>query len=272
MVTEELHKRLREKYSPDGSDLRNLQEYLLKMLVDFDKICKENGIRYWLSSGTCLGAVRHHGFIPWDDDIDVDMMEEDYEKLLSCFKENEDYAIQTPDNDFYYLQGFAKFRDKHSTVTESGGGEDKSYKYHGLYIDIFTLGHNNAPYFVYQRIKQHLCWITRLAKKENPSTLTTRIYKRLKKWHLKTIASVVRRDKISRNGTLRYNAGNCFYKFVFKEADCIETIDMDFEGYRFPVPKGYDGYLTDMFGDYMRLPEESQIAGETHYLSFKLNR
>ena len=71
--------KLRQQFNPDGSPLRQLQIRLLDLLRFFDDFCNEHGIKYWLSSGTCLGAIRHGGFIPWDDDVDVEMLDEDYQ-------------------------------------------------------------------------------------------------------------------------------------------------------------------------------------------------
>ncbi|MCQ2156185.1 MAG: LicD family protein [Bacteroidales bacterium] len=269
MLTQEQHLALREKYNPDGSPRRELQMRLLDTLLWFDGFCKEHGIKYWLSSGTCLGAVRHHGFIPWDDDVDVDMMQEDFEKLVACFKENEDYALQTPENDFFYLQGFAKFRDKHSLVAEHGE-EDERYKYRGLYIDIFTMGHNRLPYFIYQRVKQHTCWITALSIKRKFTSFDRALYSLLKKIHFKFINLCWKKDNEKKGDTLRYSAGNCFYKFVFKAVNVAETVDMDFEGHQLPVPKGWDGYLSDMFGDYMKVPDESEREAPGHFIDWKL--
>ena len=272
MISPELQKELRDKYNPDGSKLRELQEQLLRMLVDFDRICKDNGIRYWLDGGTCLGAVRHNGFIPWDDDIDVGMLEEDYQKLLTCFKENDDYAIQHQENDLYYLHGYAKFRDKHSTVYETGKGDDLNFKYRGLFIDVFSFGYNNLPTFIYQYSKQFSIWLTSLARIENPSALAVSIYKILKSIHIKFIAMLRKHDNINRNGTIRCSAGICFYKHVYNYSCIEETVDMDFEGHKLPIPKGYDAYLKCLYGDYMTLPDEKRIASDAHFFNYTIDR
>lgn len=101
MIDSKLQEELRARFNPDGSELRTYQLYLLDMLKDFDQICKNLGLKYWLSSGTLIGAARHGGFIPWDDDIDVEMLKEDYEKLLATFKETDKYIIQSHKNDPY---------------------------------------------------------------------------------------------------------------------------------------------------------------------------
>lgn len=75
MIANDIQSSLRERFNPDGSDLRRYQMRLLEILLFIDSVCRKHGINYWLSSGTCLGAVRHGGFIPWDDDIDVEMLD-----------------------------------------------------------------------------------------------------------------------------------------------------------------------------------------------------
>ena len=137
MIDEDLQQKLRARYNPDGSSLRTYQLHMVHMLDYFDRFCSEHGIRYWLSSGTCLGAVRHGGFIPWDDDVDVEMMRDDYLKLEKVREETDDYVLQTWRNDRYYSTSFAKLRDKHSVIYDS------LYKYRGCFIDLFPLEYSN---------------------------------------------------------------------------------------------------------------------------------
>ena len=116
MIDKKLQAELRAKFNPDGSDLRKLQLRMLDMLKYIDKICRENNITYWLSSGTCLGAVRHEGFIPWDDDIDIEMLEKDYHKFSTIMTSTSisQYIFQTHNNDPAYIYTFGKIRDLNS--------------------------------------------------------------------------------------------------------------------------------------------------------------
>ena len=126
---------LRERFNPDGSSLRNHQLRMLEMLKYIDGVCKKHNISYWLSSGTLLGAVRHGGFIPWDDDLDIEMLRKDYLKLVKVLGREIDskYALQTHKTDTHYLYPFGKLRDLHSVIKETHDA-DIFYKYKGVYV------------------------------------------------------------------------------------------------------------------------------------------
>ena len=141
MIDSQLQQELRERFNPDGSMLRKQQLRMLEILLYIDKVCKENNINYWLSSGTLLGAVRHGGFIPWDDDLDIEMMREDYDRFQKVFSNNEDYVLQTYKSDKNYLLPFAKVRDLHSELDELGN--NVSFKYKGCFVDIFIFSNKN---------------------------------------------------------------------------------------------------------------------------------
>ena len=88
MVTE-MNEELRARFNPEGSLLRRQQMRMLEILLEVDKICKRHNIPYWLSSGTLIGAMRHDGFIPWDDDLDIEMMRTDYLRLMKVLPSEE---------------------------------------------------------------------------------------------------------------------------------------------------------------------------------------
>lgn len=113
---------LREEYNPEGSELRRLQLRMLDMLVVVDEICRRHDIPYWIEGGTLLGAVRHEGFIPWDDDLDIALMKKDYVRLLKCLKEElpAQYRLQTHETDRNYYLAFAKIRETDSEIKETG--------------------------------------------------------------------------------------------------------------------------------------------------------
>ena len=274
MIDQEKHNILRQKYNPDGSTLREYQLYLLDMLKWFDDFCQKEHITYWLSSGTCLGAVRHGGFIPWDDDIDVEMLEEDYVRLLKIFKETDDYGLQTYKNDKYYLQQFAKLRDKHSKITEKECNHlDDKYKYRGAFMDIFPIEY--TPKFI--------AWLVDFVRMRTIVFIGIRAfnYSGFKRKLLLGTLVVLQRIyfycflpvmkfpfKFIKGKTLRHSVG--WYKVIRKREELFPLTRIDFEGVSLPVPKQYDKYLTRMFGDYMQIPSEDSI--QTHELQIQFNR
>ena len=142
-----------ERFNPEGSLLRRQQMRMLEILLEVDKICKRHDIKYWLSSGTLIGAMRHQGFIPWDDDLDIEMMRSDYLRLMKVLpSELPDWlALQNNDTDPNYFYFYAKVRDKRSRMLEQNG-YDRIWKEQGIYIDIFPM-------------EQHPIWMHKLTEK-----------------------------------------------------------------------------------------------------------
>src|SRR3954464_7150764 len=113
-------------YNPEGSELRRMQMKMLEILDAFDVICRKHDINYWLACGTLLGARRHGGFIPWDDDLDVVVLQRDYKNLLSILKEElpENLKLQARGTDKYYWYYYAKIRDTRSRVYNNNTNRD----------------------------------------------------------------------------------------------------------------------------------------------------
>lgn len=274
MIDPKIQEQLRQKYNPDGSPLRQHQLKLLEMLVYFDKVCKENGIRYWLSSGTCLGAVRHGGFIPWDDDLDVEMMREDYLKLEKVFKETDNYIIQTWKNDRYYSTSFAKLRDKHTIVYDS------LYKYRGCFIDLFALEYTCRPIahfcsYLHKFFSGKLYeWLKLLSKKDNLSArlllcVGTILFLILKHTYFLCVPLFRLVGKMFPNKTLRHQYGVGWLNNVRSVDDVFPIRRMRFENALLPIPGNVDSYLRRIYGNYMQLPEDQDIPQpHTQYFKF----
>lgn len=263
MIDTELQLQLRERFNPEGSDLRKLQLRLLEILKYIDSVCNAHGIQYWLSSGTCLGAVRHGGFIPWDDDVDIEMFEKDYKRFCKIMmaQNNPDYVLQTHKTDKNFLLSFGKVRDTHSFIEEDFG-YDVKYKYHGCFVDVFPIAPSNS-----KRIFKIGIYL-------NSYLLTSDHYNRTVKktlwlWVNKLAVPMLKTiSRIATNGVYRHSLGSIFPKIRFYK-DIKDTIKLQFEDYEFPVPKNYDSYLSTIYGDYMRIPNIKKI--QIHTSNFNLS-
>ena len=125
----------------DPETLRKAQLIMLDMLIGFDAICKKHQLQYWLDSGTLLGAVRHQGFIPWDDDIDLSMPVEDYNKFLKIAKSelSSEIFLQTSQADKNFKFDYIKLRSNKASIVEFHE-KDKQIKYHqGVFVDVFPM-------------------------------------------------------------------------------------------------------------------------------------
>lgn len=260
MISESQQKYYREKYNPDGSRLRCLQLGMLEILKYIDKVCSENNISYWLSSGTCLGAVRHGGFIPWDDDVDIEMLRPDYEKLLRVLSHTEgDYCLQTNSNDPYFIYDFGKLRNPKIAVDESLPLA-KYYTHKGVFVDIFKLEESNSEKLHYicgrlRTLEFHILnWSASRCKfLVKPAMM-------LHKWNDVLFSLIRLLDRIGNKDRLRHTLGVTFtearsYKDIFPLRRVrLENVDL-------PIPNSYDNYLSKMYGDYNKI-----VIGPSHLI------
>lgn len=249
--------------------MRKIQSELMPLLKEFKRICEKNHISYFLCAGSVLGAVRHKGFIPWDDDIDIGMLRSDYEKLIKIADEelSEGFLLMDGERSPNYYVTFAKvFRDHTALVV---GTNSHLKLHHGFYLDIFPFDvipdTEEAQNEFYWRQKEVREVYTRMKKKKkyegrNPvkKFIANSEYYRLnlhssKKMYQK-VQSVMR---CYEKENPKYIADLCApynKKLFFKYEDIFPTVDMEFEGEKYPIPGNYNVYLTTMYGDYMTLP------------------
>lgn len=258
-IEPKLQEKFRAEYNPDGSMLRRQQMKMLDILLHFDKVCREHNIKYWLSSGTMLGAVRHGGFIPWDDDLDVEMMREDYLKFLQVWQDDENYLLHTPDNDLHYIMPYAKIRDKHSVLEEYMGG--CYFKYKGVFIDIFALEytHRFLSHYTHMMLRR----IRKFENRHKPSKLIDMIIslrKRISFFLFKLWRFI---SNLLPGQQLRYMYGTWCYREERHIDDIFPLTTIKFEGYDFPAPHDSDAYLRKIYGDYMQIPEVKEVHTKT---------
>lgn len=259
MIDKELQARLRAGFNPDGSLLRQHQMRMLGMLRCIDKICRENGIKYWLSSGTCLGAVRHGGFIPWDDDVDIEMLESDYSKFERIMREgvDGDIVLQTHKSDAEYFAPYGKVRDLKSVI-EEGNGHDRYYKYRGVYIDVFVIEPSVSRRLarlsggMQSRLQYPL---SKIGSGVLRKLAANGMYLLLSKCVYPVFSLITRRGSGLK---LRHIHGSGFVSPRYRN-DLFPLKRIPFEEYSFPVPNDCHRYLSALYGDYMSIPEISEI-------------
>jgi len=235
------------------------QKVMLEILTEVDRICKKYNLIYWLDYGTLLGAVRHKGFIPWDDDLDITMPREDYERFLEVVVDElpKRYFFQSQKTDKYYQNFFSKIRDRRSTFIDAWE-EKRDIKYHqGIYIDIFPAN------FI----------------KKSPITVTALksfvlISKFLHNRHIKLIQPTKYLIKLinffhNKEGEYIVSGGECMhYVTLARKEDFFPLTLIEFEEKKFPIPKKTDKYLTSIFGeDYMQLPSKDKQKVHSVYIS-----
>lgn len=259
---------LRMRFNPDGSPLRRQQLRMLELLEAIDVICRKHHIPYWLSSGTLIGAARHKGFIPWDDDLDIEMLRSDYLRLLKVLPHElpDHFALQTNETDPNYIFIFGKLRDKDSHLEETNS-YDRNFRYTGIYIDIFPL--EKAPHC--------LAWIGghlqgQIYNQLNNSKLKEEVMhkriRRIYRFNTRIGFPVLRfLAKLFPGKALRHSFGTAYFKPRYME-DIFPLTEMEFEGKMFPVPHNTDALLRKIYGDYMQLPNLDNIHPHYNILEF----
>lgn len=260
-------------------DIRPLQLRLLDILTTFHDVCVEHGLRYYMVDGTLLGAVRHKGFIPWDDDMDIAMPRQDYEALI----ENSTAWLPKPlefvcfENDPHYPLHFGKVQDASTTLIE----RPHLYYLGGIYIDIFPIdgapeGHLRQRLYQarYNYLRKALYFLFRDPYRHGhgPSSwiplLTRRIYT------LPGLQATIKRHMMkhpfegSRLAAVNHNDG--LGSMVSRDDVLGDPTPVLFEGHQLWGMKDNHAYLSQLFGDYMTPPPADKIhQHHFHYLDLE---
>ena len=256
--------------------LSKLHELEMMIAKEIKRICEKNHIRYFLIAGSALGAVRHGGFIPWDDDMDFGMLREEYEKFIKACEKDLDgrFFLQTWDSDPDYPMSYAKIRILGTHFVEEFSENAKMNN--GIFVDIFP--YDNVPdskisrkiqamrYFVCVR----MLWI----KKGMGQNLKNKsIDKRIKYYVFLTLSMPFSYNKVKeyfRRVQQKYNKNrtdkivipfDTYEKIVIKRKWTDQCEYVKFEDDEFPLYKNKNEYLTCIIGDYMKLPPEEKRQG-----------
>ncbi len=239
----------------------------LDILIEIDKFCRDNNLKYYLNSGTLLGAVRHKGFIPWDDDIDITMPRVDYEKFFLLFPEkckNPNLKIISY-RDRSSIYPFLKVVNNKTIVIEKT--IDPKYQT-GVWVDIFPidgLDSSDAVFSFNDQIRRKYLYLA-----ANPDYATTEVRRYIKK-----IIKLFNRNRESlyelaerldrKASEIPIEEGRDIGLIVWSYSSnermpyqFLESTNLEFEGYFFMAPKLWDCYLKRIYGDYMKLPPKKQ--------------
>ncbi len=238
----------------------------LDLLLRFVKVCEENNLKYFLYAGTLLGAIRHKGFIPWDDDIDILMPRDDYEKFLKLYDEfKPPYFLQTPETDSGSGYMYAKLRNSNTTCLIKKFAYNKELN-QGILIDILPLDEWDVENGQ-ERMKEMINFAyenSTFMRKDNPKLNDI---DRGRVENLPKDFNPVKNYKLARDIAMSYGKSDTDYPnllqstfimnnhpLFFPKRIFSDVAKCEFEGYEFNMPAGYDEQLTSVYGDYMKLP------------------
>ena len=247
--TGETNESLRKEYNPDGSLLRQVQLRMLDMLLYIDKICSEEHIEYRIDGGNVLGAVRHGGFIPWDDDIDIALPLKDYYRLCSYLKKHphDRYVLQdnTTDNEYRF---WSTLRDTNSEYVQDSR-EHNNKRYRGLQVDIFPFETNVVPFL--NKVSWKITGVNLKYFVGRNNWVAQQVYN-LQKNVIHPFFRLI--GKVIGDSNLCSHSYGTQFWFSFPKDIVYPLKRISFEGYMFPAPNDVVKYLKQQYNDYMALP------------------
>ena len=255
-------------------EINEMKKLQLDILADVAQFCERNNLRYFLSGGTMLGAVRHHGFIPWDDDIDIQMPRPDYNRFIHEYQHPE-YEVCCWDLDRKYLCTYAKVSNKRTVLEENG----RFGREIGVNIDVFPVDGLPKGQRNIDRVISRMKVIWGLVVCATVIDITKR--SRIKKMEIRLMRGFYKLfplqsyftglairtaqkypfDNSDKVATLVWGYGK---KEVISHSTASNYIMTDFESYRFNIPVDYEDYLVHIYGDYMKLPPEEERVYKHH--------
>lgn len=252
-----------------NEEIKKLQIVQLDILEEIKRVCEEKEIPFYLAFGSCLGALRHQGCIPWDDDIDICMHVEDFDRFVKCsdaFKEG--YFLQTQETDPNFGCAIARVRLDGTILVEEG---DEGLDIHnGIFVDVYPLygipkGKIRRKILIMKSLLHRLLLVKRPprnhggAAKKIGGIILKLIPEGMRKGLIKSLRKSIRKYTGSEDiGTLYGMDVSMHHIITYKKEWFKEPRLVEFEGRQMPVPTEAEKYMTNRYGDYMTLPEESK--------------
>lgn len=266
MIPKEINDTLKKKYCPEDSDLRKAQLRMLEMMKYVDAVCSENNITYWLDSGTLLGAVRHGGFIPWDDDVDLCINRKDAKKLIKAIKEkpHPDFVLQDRSTDKNHWREWFTIRDIQTEYIQDSFFHNQQ-KFKGLQVDIFLTEENVSH--VLWKISSWLYALKLYFVKKRFKLLAVLLHYFDRIILFPFFRLVCKVIPTGHRKQLHKVYGQVFDHYVSIE-DVLPVQSVKFEGIAFKAPHNPESYLIEHYGnDYMELPSEETLSRYNHNVS-----
>lgn len=271
------------------NDIKKIQKVILEIIKDLDRIFKENGIRYYLGGGSALGSIRHQGFIPWDEDMDINMPRKDCEKLVELFKNNEEinrkYYLCENSYDNEFDVNYLRIKLKGTSFKEY---LYKDYSKDGIFIDIFPVENmfNNAIlrklHGILVTMNLFICSTVRISKKKEKylsfmgdskytKTIKTKSFIgklfsffSLNRW-LRISKKIMSLCKNEKSKYISVPTGKRhFFGEMYEREDIFPVKYKKFENIELPVANKNEKYMSKMFGDYMKIPKPEDR--EKHFI------
>jgi lipopolysaccharide cholinephosphotransferase len=253
-------------YNPEGSVLRKAQMRMLEMLDVFVEICERHNITYWLVCGTLLGARRHGGFIPWDDDLDIAILQSDYKKLITVLEKElpETLKLQTRETDKSYWFHWPRIRDTRSLLHGV-----KNFKYKGIFLDIFVL--EAVPSMEFKKIIDKFLISDIHFKKAK--TLWHKVKYGIMLCFLPIIRLIIKLSRlyykyISSSKAYAYSYG--YWQYPKYNMEYFFPVgEIMFEGKKYKAPREIDKYLADNFDEnFMEIPKPADRKKHSSEIEF----
>ena len=256
-------------------ELKELQKLETEILLDIDRVCRKNKIKYSIFAGTLIGAIRHKGFVPWDDDIDVILPREEYNRFIEVYSKEKAkiFDVASSETNKEYPFPYVKI---YNNTTISKEEKNKEIKDLGVFVDVFPLD-NISTKNKNKRLKKidKAVKLTYMLSFDDSYYKQKPIYKRIIRSLLKIVGSrffikrltkmciVENKNKCDEIGLLISGTGN---KNSWPREYFDSYIEVDFDGNKFFSIKEYDSLLRQRYGDYMKFPPKSDRIGH-HYIN-----
>ena len=254
--------------------LKKIWAIELDLLKKFTDLCLKNGIHFQIFAGTLLGAVRHKGFIPWDDDVDVCLDRKNFKKLMRMADKFSEfpYFLQTPDNDLRFYTPYIRFRNSQTTAIIRNN--NSPLYNNGIYIDVFVM--DGLPRGIIQRFHAKVInWARRAVerklegKSQRRETITGKLFSLVErfvtlrqcKWFHQFVLGLA--TPFVRRISMQTHSERFSTKYWLYKDELLDTEMIDFEGIKVPAPKQYDVILKRLYGDYNQFPPRNE-RGKWH--------